>query len=515
MKIHQSSVNFRNLIKDLADMYTYPVPEVILTELIANSLDAKATKIDIRYDHSKKTLIVEDNGEGMSKSQFEEYHDFAAGLKSRGSGIGFAGLGAKVSFNIATRVMTESISSSFQGGSNWYLKSQKELVWEEIDKLPNLDHKGTRIEVWFSKETPLINYIDQFFSTRNLSNLIMKHYLPLLDRTFLLIYSKMGYYSENLQFSVNNEVINKFDIAQILSMEKTKRFFLESKGRRYGWGIFGLSPVEYPLGTDAVGIALSVFGKVIKYDFLGQFPAEMGPQIFGIVEIPSLIKFLNTSKTDFIRGRTNAKKYYELYEPLRLNFKKWLKESGIGTLETKNQEDAVKLEQEINKLAREIPEIHQFFYGKSVIEEISVKNLKGDLNTSPAGGIEITFPLGKGEDKAQEGIVSKGDKNGDTLRQNTNGQEKASRLSRRRQAGIRVSFIEKPESQMLGWLEGNTVLINKGHNCYKKLESHNLARKVYNLFSIAIIIERELEKQEILSKEVNLTDKIMSAWGKT
>lgn len=96
MGLHYNSVNFRNLIKDLADMYTCPVPEVILTELVANSLDAKAKKIDVKYDSSEQLLIVEDNGEGMSKKQFEEYHDFAAGLKTRGSGIGFAGLGARI-----------------------------------------------------------------------------------------------------------------------------------------------------------------------------------------------------------------------------------------------------------------------------------------------------------------------------------------------------------------------------------------------------------------------------------
>ena len=112
MTTHKSSVNFQNLIRDLAEMYTFEVPEVVVVELIANSLDAKASRISIDYDPSKKVLVVQDDGEGMSPSQFEEYHDFAAGLKARGTGIGFAGLGAKVSFNVADRVITETISES-------------------------------------------------------------------------------------------------------------------------------------------------------------------------------------------------------------------------------------------------------------------------------------------------------------------------------------------------------------------------------------------------------------------
>jgi len=102
MAIHESSINFQNLIRDLAEMYPFDVTEIVVVELIANSLDAKASRILINFDHRRKVLVIEDNGTGMNRSQFDEYHDFAAGLKVRGTGIGFAGLGAKISFNIAS-----------------------------------------------------------------------------------------------------------------------------------------------------------------------------------------------------------------------------------------------------------------------------------------------------------------------------------------------------------------------------------------------------------------------------
>ena len=125
MSIHESSVNFQNLIKDLAEIYPYDVDEVVLVELIANALDAKARKISIEFDREKKTLVVADDGKGMNADDFEEYHDFAAGLKTRGTGIGFAGVGAKISFNIANKVVTETYSQLFRGGSNWYLQSKR------------------------------------------------------------------------------------------------------------------------------------------------------------------------------------------------------------------------------------------------------------------------------------------------------------------------------------------------------------------------------------------------------
>src|SRR3989338_2061711 len=132
MAKHTSSVNFRNLIKDLAEMYPYDVTEVVVVELVANSLDAKAARISINYDSKNKILVVEDDGTGMTTSQFDEYHDFAAGLKKKGTGIGFAGLGAKISFNVADRVVTETKSKSFSGGSDWCLESNKNLVWNDV-----------------------------------------------------------------------------------------------------------------------------------------------------------------------------------------------------------------------------------------------------------------------------------------------------------------------------------------------------------------------------------------------
>ena len=194
MVMHISNVNFRNLIQDLADMYSFSIPEVVISELTANSLDAGSTRIDITYDPSNRILVVEDNGAGMSKKQFAEYHDFAAGLKSRGTGIGFAGLGAKISFNAASRVITETYSSDFRGGSNWYLKSEKELVWESFDKLSWLKHKGTRVEVHFNRDADI-----SFDKTEELEQILVRHYLPLFDETFLEVYDGLKLYSDKLR----------------------------------------------------------------------------------------------------------------------------------------------------------------------------------------------------------------------------------------------------------------------------------------------------------------------------
>jgi DNA mismatch repair ATPase MutL len=51
-------------------------------ELVANSLDSKATNIFIDFDSQTKALVITDDGTGMTSSDFDQYHDFAAGLKT-------------------------------------------------------------------------------------------------------------------------------------------------------------------------------------------------------------------------------------------------------------------------------------------------------------------------------------------------------------------------------------------------------------------------------------------------
>ena len=222
MSAHESNVNFRNLIRDLTEMYTYDVAEVVITELVANALDAKATIITVDYDSKLKILVVSDNGVGMTSEQFKKYHDLAAGLKSRGTGIGFAGVGAKISFNIADQVITETRSASFEGGSNWHLIRQtdgiEQLIWEDLP-LKYLGGQGTRIEVDFSKDADI-----PCSTTGDLIALLRRHYLPLFDINFLDLYSKLGYYKK-LRFSINGNFITPGDLKKEYKLDKAKDVF--------------------------------------------------------------------------------------------------------------------------------------------------------------------------------------------------------------------------------------------------------------------------------------------------
>jgi hypothetical protein len=488
MSIHESSVNFQNLIKDLAEIYPFDVDEVVLVELIANSLDAKPTLISINFDRNKKSLVVTDNGKGMTDKDFEQYHDFAAGLKTRGVGIGFAGIGAKISFNIAERVITETCSQSFFGGSNWYLQSKK------------------KVEVFFSKDAKL-----SYSSTDDILKIIKRHYLPLLDMKYLELYGLLNYYSRDLRFVINGQIIDPIEIEQYFNLEKVREFKPKKAGKRIGLGILGLSSSEYPLGADISGILLCTLGKVIKADLFNQFPGIIGSRIFGVVEIPEFVNFLTTAKTDFLR-RSRHRKFESLYNPVRQEFKNWLEELGVQSQEIIGNNEAIKLEKDLKKILDDIPELSDFF-GFRTRKTILQPDNRGTIKAIQKEGREITFPDGKGEKGKGLGYYDGGEQPGTALSEDKkNGNQAAKPISRVSRRGPKITFIEATDRKDLAWVEGNNIAINCGHPSYIRVRYNSTARRIQNLFAIASAVQRFIAN-EVDDEKLMFIDKMMAAWG--
>ncbi len=507
MGVHESSVNYQNLIRDLAEMYPFDVDAVVLIELVANALDAGATRISIEYNQRQKALTVSDNGDGMSSSQFEEYHDFAAGLKTRGTGIGFAGVGAKISFNIADRVLTETRSKSFSCGSDWYLQSKKKLVWEDT-KPSRVGRTGTRVEVRFGASAKI-----SYSSTEDLIGLLKRHYLPLIDASFLDLYDRLGYYSKSLRFVVNGLTLRPSRVETDLSLAKVRTFFPRKAGKRIGYGVLGLAADEYPLAADVSGVLLCTRGKVIKADLFNQFPGELGPRLFGLVEIPALVRFLTTAKTDFIRGRGRLKEFESLYDPVRQEFRAWLSELGVQPVEIVGTDEAARLERELRKVLEDVPELSEFF-GFRTRKSVLQPDSDGAIPVSIHEGVEATFPDGEGTSQRGAGPLDVGDQPGQALVEDKqSGTEKATPISRTGRRGPKISFADAPERLDLAWVDGNNVVINSGHPSYLKARSDSLARRFHCLFSIGSAIQRFLASGED-GADLGFVDRMMAAWGK-
>lgn len=504
MGTHVSAVNFQNLIRDLAEMYPEHVAEVIVIELVANSLDAGASRIDIEYNPESRILAITDDGKGMTAKQFEEYHDFAAGLKIRGTGIGFAGVGAKISFNIADRVVTRTRGASFKSGSNWYLKSKSSLVWEDVSDV-RLDRPGTRVEIHFRSDADL-----PYTTHLDLELLLRTHYLPFFDTTFLGLYEKMKLYSKSVRFSVNGHVIEPGSLSKDLGLDKVREFFPALGGKKYGYGMFGLAKMEYPAGGDLCGVLLCTYGKVIKADLFNQFPGSMGTRLFGIVEVPEFVKFLTTSKTDFSR-KGKRKEFEKIYDPIRQEFKQWLKEIGVQSVEVVGGDEAAKLERDLKKLLEAVPELNEFL-GTAFRKQVLNADPDGSVPGAPFEGTSITFPIGEGPGRKKVGPKDIGGEPGTALVESEKGQTPSQPIGRVAKRGPRVAFIEAPERTDLAWVEGNSILINAKHPCYIKTQTDQGSRRLHCLYAIASAIQRHIGSSSDVP-DFLFVDRMMAAWA--
>ena len=105
----ETRVDLLHLLEDLRDAYPGAAEETILTEMVANALDSRAATVRILTDAPGATFTLVDDGEGMRRRELARYHDLATSGKTRGHGIGFAGVGIKLALLVSREVLTAAV----------------------------------------------------------------------------------------------------------------------------------------------------------------------------------------------------------------------------------------------------------------------------------------------------------------------------------------------------------------------------------------------------------------------
>ena len=166
----ETKVRIRKLIRDLRDQYPYGAVLAMLIETIGNSIDAHATEIRVEVDRKNYRFRAIDDGLGMKEDDFVEYHNIAAQTKTRGVGIGFAGVGAKIFLDLAYSIYTETKSvGNFSGASKWQFKGEVPN-WDRVESVGLVDVHGTGVEVHYFTQ------YDEDFDTSILKKAILEHY---------------------------------------------------------------------------------------------------------------------------------------------------------------------------------------------------------------------------------------------------------------------------------------------------------------------------------------------------
>jgi hypothetical protein len=285
-----TKVDLRHLLEDLRDAYPGGLEETILTELVANSLDAGASVIRVFADPSATTFRLEDDGRGMVWKELKQFHNLAASSKTRGAGIGFAGVGIKLALLAAREVVTESRRGKSHAASRWHLASSEFAPYEPIAAPGFIREHGTAVLLHLNHGlSPLVDagYIE---------HVIRSHFQPLVDPSFAEALAPL--YPRGVRFEVNGQPLAP------VRPPAAERAPLEVRieRQRKASGLGHIERHAQPVAESLRGIAISTYGKVIRrgWDWLGILPAAP-ERITGILEVPSLSQALTLNKGDFVR----------------------------------------------------------------------------------------------------------------------------------------------------------------------------------------------------------------------
>ena len=311
-----TKVDLRHLLEDLRDAYPGGLEETIVTELVANSLDAGATLIRMTTDPAAATFQLEDNGRGMVWKELRQFHNLASSTKTRGAGIGFAGVGIKLALLIAREVITESRRGKSHAASRWHLQSRELAPYEPITPAGVVEERGTAVQLQLNQGlSPLLD-------PGYLEHVIRLHFEPLVDPLFDTALKPL--YPSGIRFEVNGHTIapRQERAAEHAPLE------VRIERQRKPSGLGHIERFALPLPEHVRGIAISTYGKVIRrgWDWLGILPAAPD-RVTGIIEIPALSEALTLNKGDFVRTGPRGALYLSyrraIQEAVQSQLSKW------------------------------------------------------------------------------------------------------------------------------------------------------------------------------------------------
>jgi molecular chaperone HtpG len=168
-----------NDIFPIIKKWLYSEHDIFLRELVANATDAitkrgtlartsnqeiPTGKIQVTVDKTAKTIVIEDNGLGMTEAEVEKYiaqlafsgaEEFVKKMKDEGNTpntdiIGKFGLGFYSAFMVSTRVEVESLAMA-EGSkpTKWVCEGDTDYTFEESTKADI----GTRITLHINQES--------------------------------------------------------------------------------------------------------------------------------------------------------------------------------------------------------------------------------------------------------------------------------------------------------------------------------------------------------------------------
>jgi hypothetical protein len=510
----ETRVDLLHLLEDLRDAYPGSIEETILTEIMANSLDSGATHITFDCDPAERALTALDNGRGMQRRELARFHDIASSSKTRGQGIGFAGVGIKLGLLVCEEVFTETRRGKTHVASSWHLASRYRAPWKWVPPAGLVSERGTAVRL------KLQNALSPLLDPGFLEHVLRRQFEPLLDHVFDDFLAT--HYPKGIFVKVNGQMLDKQSWAAPLHANLEIRMLRKRKPSAFGY----LNREELPLSEERRGIAISTFGKVIKrgWDWMGMTPAA-AERIGGLIEVPELAACLTLNKADFIRSGARGAIYLAFRKAIQEAVSRQLSAWGDAPASS-----AAAPPREVRPLQRDLAHMLEDLAAEFPLLAALVEQRAGGQKKLPLGGngdgaaarsfvaasvIQRTEHENGHEDAATPEAVDSESSPQTQAQAQAAPENSALRLpgrgGSRRPAhyGLDIEFEDRAEDAEIGRLVESTVWVNRAHPAYRRaLASRSIG------YHIALAVAMSLAPLAVEpANEHNFVTAFLSCWG--
>lgn len=456
---------------NLLNMYTYRDEEVLVLEAVANAIDARAKKIDITFERGRDNGYVNFHNDGapMNKQDFENYHTISLSSRTKGEGIGFAGVGAKIF--LASPEGGEIITTTGRDAKN-ILASVMYRNGHDVEYETSSDVGISKI---LGKKK-----IHHKYGTSYRVRLSLKGYRYLKEKinSTLQFWFNYGLMSKKIQITVDGKRVSPWEPRG----EKFIRYVVwrKQKIQCYFW----LSKDEIP--EERRHIVYSVYGKRIKndpVDFAYQIKGDKNNKVFCLADVTVLAKWLNTNKEDFqkniptndLRSRIKAEFYRFLdeHDLLQKSIDRGLSSNIVVNELTKAIDKALQ--------SKELRFLSVFSNPKMHFSVVRDEN--GELTITPVEGTQKGKGT-KGKSGSGGGTDIAGEDEGSGVAEDEEGEE-VGRPKQQRSRGLSIVVEDYLNDPREGWVDfDNKAVVYNSANKFNMLFSekntfdYNLARVV-------------------------------------
>jgi hypothetical protein len=511
----ETRVDLVHLLQDLADAYPGDLHETILIEIIANALDSGASKIRVLTSPAAQTLTVVDNGAGMRRADLRRFHDVATSTKTRGEGIGFAGVGIKLGLLISDEVTTESRRGKDHISTTWTLTQRKRAPWRWIPPAGIVTDRGTAVRL------RLTNALSPLVESGFLENTIRQHFEPLLDPRFDELLR--SHYPEGVAFEINGNELSRAAVES----PQLALIAIRLAGKRKPSASGYLVREASSFNEDRRGVAISTFGKVIKrgWDWLGMMPAA-ADRTSGLIEAPALAAALTLNKADFLRTGPRGATFLAYRKALQEAIGQQLARWGDAKSEQSAQRRVARpierdMESVLADLADDFPMLamlvrrtsggnRKLRVGGRGPGELSPDSM--DLFAPPAAEAPSPAPPALEVPVSTEELpeTESAPRSAERERPRADVGPPAPRGPRRpTRLGLSIQFESRPDDAELGRLVDTTIWVNDAHPAYRRA-SASRSEGYHIALAVALALSKVAADQ---AQERDFVLEFLARWG--